>query len=212
MKRISRRYGFLSSLYCAFELFTREIASRQRRFCIFHDRNEAKIDRLCQLLLNRSQAFDSARINLFRRTIAEKCVDDDFQAAQPVIENHKRARNHEQRLGQLKFILLRQWNFGLEKVDRLVADKSDSAAGKPRQFGPRHELITRHQLLHLVDWIAAHFELPVVSVLDNSNLAPVALQNHASVHSHERKTPRDIVLFGGLKKETVTAAVQFLES
>ena len=48
--------------------------------------------------------------------------------------------------------------------------------------------------------------------LDDSNLAPVALQNHASVHTHERKTARDIVLFGGLKKETVTAAVQFLES
>ena len=95
------------SLYCALKLCTREIASRQRLFCIFHDRNEAKIDRLRQLLLNRSQAFDSARINRFRRTIAEKCVDDDFQAAQPVIEQQKRARNHEQCLGQLKFILFR---------------------------------------------------------------------------------------------------------
>src|SRR6266576_639426 len=203
---------FLRSLYCALELFAREIASRQRLFCIFHDRNEAKIDRLRQLLLNRSQAFDSARIDLFRRTIAEKCVDDDFQAAQPVIEKQKHARDHEQRLRQLKFILLRQWNFGLEKVDCLVADKSDSAAGKPRQFGPRHELITRHQLPHLVDWIAAHFESPLVSVLDDPNLAPIVLQNHASVHTYERKTARDIVLFGGLKKETVTAAVQFLES
>src|SRR5258708_6462051 len=128
------------------------------------------------------------------------------------MEKQKHTRNHEQRLRQLKFILLRQWNFGLEKVNCLVADKSDSAAGKPRQFGARHELITRHQLPNLVDWIAAHFESPVVSVLDDSNLAPVALQNHASVHAHERKTARDIVLFGRLEKETVTAAVQFFES
>src|SRR6266699_2469303 len=97
-------------------------------------------------------------------------------------------------------------------MDCLVADKSDSAAGKPRQIWPRHELITRHQLPHLIEGIAACFESPVVSVLDDSNLAPIALQNHASVHTHERKTARDIVLFGGLKKETVTAAIQFLES
>src|SRR5437773_659869 len=97
-------------------------------------------------------------------------------------------------------------------MDCLVVNKSDSAPGKPRQFGARDELITRHQLPHLVDWIAAHFESPVVSVLDDSNLATVALKNHASIYTYERKTARDIVLFGGLKKETVTATVQFLES
>src|SRR5439155_11402571 len=36
--------------------------------------------------------------------------------------------------------------------------------------------------------------------------------NHARVHTHKRKASRDIILFGGLKKETVTAAVEFLES
>ncbi len=61
-----------------------------------------------------------------------------------MIENQKRARNHEQHLGQLKFILLRQRNFGLEKMDCFVADKSDSAAGETRQFGSRYELIARH--------------------------------------------------------------------
>src|SRR5213079_440887 len=164
----------LRSLYCALELFAREIAARQRLFRISDDWNEAKIDRLRQFLLDRSQVFDSARINHFRRTIAEKCVDDDFQTAQPVIENQKRARNHEQRLRQLKFVLPRQWNFGLEKVDRLVADKPDSTASEAWQFRVRYKLITRHQFSHLIQGIAACFESPVVSVLDHSNLAPVA--------------------------------------
>ena len=61
-----------------------------------------------------------------------------------MIENQKRARNHEQCLRQLKFILLRQWNLGLEKVDRLVAYKSDSAASKARQIALRHELVASH--------------------------------------------------------------------
>src|SRR5262249_6719716 len=121
---------FLCSLYCALELFAREIAGRQRLFRLVHDRNEAKFNWLRQPLRNRRQAFDGTRVDLFGGTIGQKCVDDDFQAAQAVIEYQKRARNHEQRLGQLKFILLRQWNLGFEKVDRLVADKSDSAAGE----------------------------------------------------------------------------------
>src|SRR5262249_23970334 len=199
-------------LYCALELFAREIANWQRLFRMLHDWNQAKIDWFRQLLFNRCQAFDSARVNFFGRTIAEKGVDDDFQAAQPVIENQKRARNNEQRLGKLKFILWRQWNLGLEKVDRLVADESDSAAGEARQFRVRHELITRHQFSHLIEGIAACFESHFVSVLDDSNLAPVALQNHARIHTHKRKTSRDIILFGGFKKEVVTTAVELLES
>src|ERR671918_485781 len=147
-------------------------------------------------------------MDLFGRAIVEKCVHDNFQAAQPVIENQKRARNHEQCLGQLKVILPCQWNFGLEKVDRLVADESDSAAGEARQFRMRHELITRHQFSYLIEGIAACFESPFVSVLYDSNLASVALQNHARVHTHKRKTSRDIVLFRGLKEEAVTTAVQ----
>src|SRR4029077_17645334 len=82
LENVTCRDVFLRSLYCALELFAGEIASWKWLFCIFHDRNEAKIDRLRQLLLNRSQAFDSARINLFRQIVVEKCVDDDFQAAQ----------------------------------------------------------------------------------------------------------------------------------
>src|SRR5262245_62029430 len=131
-----------------------------------------------QLFLNGSQAFDSARIDRVRRTIVDKRADDDFQVAQPMIENQKHARNHEQRLGQLKFIALCGWNFGLEKVDRLVADESHSAAGEARQLLVRYKPITPHQFSNLVEGITAHFESPFVSILDDSNLAPVALQNH----------------------------------
>src|SRR5262249_21125716 len=124
LKDITVADVFLGPVYSVLERFAREIAARQRLLCMFRDRHKRKIEWLRQLLLNRSQRFDSARIDLFRRTIAEKCVDDDFQTAQPVIENQKRARNHEQRLRQLKVIVSRQWNFGLEKMDRFVADKS----------------------------------------------------------------------------------------
>src|SRR5215467_3267986 len=72
--------------------------------------------------------------------------------------------------------------------------------------------MTRHQFAHLVQGIAVCFESLFVSVLDDSNLTPMALQDHARVHTHKRKASRDIVLFGRLKKETVTTAVQLLES
>ena len=129
-----------------------------------------------------------------------------------MIENQKRAWNHKQRLGQMELISLRKRDLRFERMDRFVADKSNSAACEARQFRARHELIARHQISDLVDRIAACFESPLVPVLDDSNFAPVALQNHARVHANERKTSRDIVLFGGLKKEAITAAVQFLES
>jgi len=80
------------------------------------------------------------------------------------------------------------------------------------QFRIRHELITRHQFAQFIKRIAACFESLFAVVLDDSNLAPVALQNHARVQTHERKTSRNIILFRGLKKEAVTTAVQFLES
>src|SRR5437868_15452952 len=105
-----------------------------------------------------------------------------------MIENQKRARNHEHCLRKLKFILLRRWNFRLEKVHRIVSYKSASTASKPRQFALRHELIARHQFFYLLEGIAACFESLFVPVLDNPNLASVTLQNHARIHTHEGKT------------------------
>src|SRR5438874_3507669 len=145
-------------------------------------------------------------MNFFGCAIGEKYIDDYFQAAEPVIEHQKRARNHEQHLGQPKFILMREWNFGFEKVDRLIADKSDSAASEARQLRVRHELIKRHQSAQFVKRIAGCFESLFAAVLDDSDVAPVALHNRARIHAHERKTSRNIVLFRGLKKKTVTAA------
>ena len=61
-----------------------------------------------------------------------------------MIENQDRAWNHQERFGQSKFILTCERNFGLEKVNRFVANETDGAAGKPRQFGTRYKPITAH--------------------------------------------------------------------
>src|SRR5262249_25527520 len=132
-------------------------------------------------------------------------------AAQPMIENQDSAWDHQERFGQSKFILTWEWNFGFEKVDRFVANETDGATAKPRQFRTRYELITTHQLLHFVYRAAAYLQSLFLFALDDSNLASMALHHHARINANERKTSRDIILFRGLKKEAVTTAVEFLE-
>src|SRR5438067_10629211 len=104
----------------------------------------SQIGRLGQLLHNRIQRFDSARINLFWRAAIEKCVHQDFQAAQSMIENQNVTREHEKHLGQLQIVLTRCQNFWFEKSNRFVAEKTDRAASEPRQLWMRNKLISRH--------------------------------------------------------------------
>ena len=129
-----------------------------------------------------------------------------------MIENQDGAWNHQERFGQSKFILSWERNFGLEKVDRFVANKTDGAARESRQFRMRYKLITAHQLSHFVEWTPAYLQSVFLFAFDDSNLASVTLHHHARIDANERKPSRDIILFGGLKKKAVTTAVQFLES
>src|SRR5207253_10032008 len=91
--------------------------------------------------------FRRLRVDFFERPVVEKCIHDDLQAAEPMIENEKAVCNHEKRLGQLDLISRRDWNLGLEEMDCFVPEKTDSAARKSRQFRTRDELITRHQFV-----------------------------------------------------------------
>src|SRR6476620_2011991 len=129
-----------------------------------------------------------------------------------MVENEKAAWNHEDCLGQLEFVPRWNWNSGFEKMDRLVAEKADSATSKPWKFWARRKTITSHQLSQLIERIAAHLEPPFVSLFDQTEIVPMALDDYAGFDADKRKASRHVVLFGGLKNETVAAAIQFSKS
>src|SRR5262245_34606939 len=128
-----------------------------------------------------------------------------------MIENQDHAWNHQERFGQSELILTWERNLRLEKVNRFITNETDRPTGKPRQFETRYKLITAHQLLHFADGAPPCFQSLLFFALNDPNLASVTLHHHARIEANKRKPSRDIVLFGRLEKEAITAAVQFLE-
>ena len=61
-----------------------------------------------------------------------------------MIENEEAGWDHEEHLGQLEIVSVRDWDFRFEKLDRFVTEKTNSAARKTRQFRVRDEPISRH--------------------------------------------------------------------
>src|SRR5215813_10101837 len=98
-----------------------------------------------------------------------------------MIENEKTARNRKDHLGQPQSIALRYRNLGFEEMNRLVAEETDSAAAKSRQFWTGDKLITRHQLAELVQWVTSYFD-PLLSRLEDSNLMAVGLYHDSWVN------------------------------
>ena len=88
-----------------------------------------------KLAHDRVDRFSRSRIDFFEWAVFKECVDDDFQAAQPMIEDEKTARDHEEHLGQVQIVALRHWNFGFEEMDRFVAEKSNRAAANRGNSG-----------------------------------------------------------------------------
>ena len=71
------------------------------------------------------------------------------------------------------------WHLWFKETDCVVPEKADGAAGKSRQFRTRDELITRHQLADFIERIGCRFESPLIPAFDNSDLAPVALNDRS---------------------------------
>src|SRR6266699_7166212 len=111
----------------------------------------------------------------------------------------------------MQIIMRRQWNLRFEEADRLVPEKADNAAGKSRQFRARDELITCHQFADFIEWIGCRFKSPLIPTFNNSDFAPVALNNRPRFESGEREPSRHIIFFRRLKEEAVIAAIKFLE-
>src|SRR5262245_16170409 len=105
-----------------------------------------------------------------------------------MIENQQDAWNHQERFGNSKFILTCERNLGFEKVDCFVANETDGATGKPRQFRTRYKPIATHQLLYFVDRTPAYLQSVFLFVLDDSNLQSVTLHHHARINADERKS------------------------
>ena len=104
-----------------------------------------------------------------------------------MVENEKGPWNHEDCLGQAEFVPRWNWNSGFEKMDRLVAEKTNSATSKPWKFWARQEAITSHQLAQLIERIAAHLEPVLVFPFDQPEIAPMAFDNYAGLDADERK-------------------------
>ena len=101
------------------------------------------------------------------------------------------------------------WHFRFKETDRFVPEKTDSSAGKARQFRARDELITRHQVADFIEWIDWRFESPLIPTFNNSDFAPVALNDRPRFESGEREPSRHIIFFRRLKEEAVIAAIKF---
>src|SRR5215510_640061 len=124
-----------------------------------------------------------------------------------MIKNEKAARNREDHLGHLQSIAFRYRNLGFEEMDRVVAEDTDSAAAKSRQFRTRDKLIARHQLAELIQWVACYFNPPLFSRLDNSKLVSVGLYHDPGINTDEGETSRDVILLSRFEHKAVAATV-----
>src|SRR5438045_9446213 len=102
-----------------------------------------------------------------------------------MIENEDVAGEHEKHLGQFQIVLACWRNFRFEKPDRFVAEKTDGAAGEPWQLRARNESIPRHQFANLIERIGGRPEPLLNSIPQNTDLAPVALNDHSRIETDE---------------------------
>src|SRR6266404_288888 len=201
---------FLGLLHCALELIGAEGTASRLHFSLFSE-NERKISRLRELAHERANRFGRSRVNVFRRALFKKCVHHDFQAAQAMVENEQAPGNHEEHLGQMQIVTLRDRNFRFEEIDRFVAEKSDSAAGEPWHFRKRDNLVTRHQFADFIKRIGHRLKTMLASLVYNLDLTTVTADDEARVAPDERESSRDVIFFCRLKQKTVTAALKFFE-
>src|SRR6266403_3206389 len=111
----------------------------------------------------------------------------------------------------MQVIMMRQWNLRFEEADCFVPEKADNATCKSWQVRKRDELITCHQFADFIEWIGCRFKSPLIPAFNNSDFAPVALNDRPRLDTGEREPSRHIILFGRFKEKTVTAAIEFLE-
>src|SRR4029077_7261194 len=130
--------------------------------------------------------FHSARIDFFRRII-EKSVDDDFQSAQPMIEDEDVTVSHEEHIGKCQDVFACGRNFRLEQSNYFVADEPDGAAGEPWQLWTRNKLMPCHQPAELIERSADRTESFLNPVSHETNVASKALNNYSRLESNERK-------------------------
>ena len=102
-----------------------------------------------------------------------------------MVENEEAACNHEEHLGQMQIVTLRDRNFRFEETDRFVAEKSDSAAGELWHFQAGDELITRHQFADFIERIGHCLKAILALVVDNLDLATVTADDEAGIGPNE---------------------------
>src|SRR5205814_2616083 len=92
---------FLSLFNCPPKLLGAEIAANRMHLGV-RIPDESKIRRFRELVHDLIDRFCCLRVDIFERAIPEKCIHDDLQAAEPMIENEKALCNYEECLGQLE--------------------------------------------------------------------------------------------------------------
>ena len=128
-----------------------------------------------------------------------------------MIENEEAACDHEKHLRQMEIIMVRDWNFWLKKMDRFIAEKTDSATSEPWQFGARDKLVTRHQFADFVERVRRGVEALLRAAFDNPDFASVAFDDDPGVDPNEGEPARDIIFFGRFKEKAVTGVIKFFK-
>src|SRR5437762_3898293 len=152
-------------------------------------RDKSKIRRFRELVHDLIDRFCCLRVDIFEQAIVKKCIHDDLQAAEPMIEDEKALCNYEECLGQLELIPRCDWNLGLEEMDCFVPEKTDGPARKSWQFRARNELITRHQFAQLIEWISRCVEPLLAPAFGNSNFVTMTLDDNPRLGPNEREPP-----------------------
>src|SRR5260370_5547368 len=172
LKDVAGADVFLGLFNCAPKLLWTEIAASGMHLGV-RIRNKSKLGRFRELVRDATDRFCRLRVDFFERAIVEKCIHDDLQAAEPMIENEKAVCNHEERLGQLEVIPRCDWNLGLEEMDCFVSEKTDGAASEPRQFRAGDELVAGHQFAQLIEWVSRCVESLLATAFGNSKFVTV---------------------------------------
>src|SRR6478672_875547 len=102
-----------------------------------------------------------------------------------MIENQDVTGEDEKHFGQLQIVLTGCPNLRLEKSDRFVAEKTNGASSEPWQLRTCNESVPRHQFAELIERIGRRAEPFLDSISQNTDFAPVALNDHSRIESDE---------------------------
>ena len=138
----------------------------------------------------------------------EKCVGDDLDAAQAVVEDDERVREHEQGVGDAERVGRGVSKGGLKLADGIVGEVADHAAGEGRKGGVWHGFERSHLALKGGEDVVGCGECAGFVSFRDGDVFPIRGEDPLRAGADDGPAPALVGGFGGFEEEGVLGIAQ----